>query len=107
MADKIFPKGIIAFAPNSNAPDWVLGDVVINLDEFAQWVKDNPDLLTNYKNQRQLKLSLTKGKENRPSLSVNTYKPVNKVEAVHAEAKKEYKQTKLQAPPSTTDGLPF
>lgn len=75
---KIFPKGIIAFAPTPTAPDWVLGEVIINLVEFNEWIKEHPQLITAYKNQLQLRLSLTRGKENRPSFHVNTFKPKEK-----------------------------
>jgi hypothetical protein len=55
----------------------VIGEVYIFLNEFFQWAKDNPQHATDYKGVKQLRLQLTRGKDGRPSLSVNTWKPKN------------------------------
>lgn len=75
MADKIFPKGIRTFAPRQGAPDFVLGDIVVSIDELTQFVKDNPQYLSEYKGQKQLKLQLTRTQGGVLMLSVNTYNP--------------------------------
>lgn len=77
MADKIYPKGLIGFAPHANAPDWALGDLTISLPDFWEWVKYNPEMITEYKGKKQLKLQITKSKDGRLSASVNTWKPNN------------------------------
>ena len=71
---KIYPKGIVSFAKNEKAPDFVLGKVIINIVEFFNWVKDNKELLTKYEGEDQLKLDLTTSKDGRPSFAVDTWK---------------------------------
>ena len=73
MADKIFPKGIRSFAKHEKAPDFVLGAVIINPNELFSWLKENPEYLTEYKGQKQIRFQLTLTKDGRPSLSVDTY----------------------------------
>ncbi len=74
MADKIFPKGIVSFAKHANAPDFVLGTVVINPNELIGWLKENANLMTDYKGEKQIRFQLTMSKDGRPSFAVDTYK---------------------------------
>ena len=73
MAEKIYPKGIRVFNKRDNAPSFVLGTVVISMNELIQFAKDNPQYLTEYKEQKQLKLQLLTGDKG-PYLVVDTYK---------------------------------
>lgn len=68
---KIYPKGISYFAPRQGAPDFVKGDIILNMDELISWMKSNEQLSTTHeKYGKQFKLQVTdKG------LSVNTWKP--------------------------------
>lgn len=70
---KIYPKGISYFAPRQGAPEFVKGDIILNMDELIAWMKDNEQLTTTHdKYGKQFKLKVTdKG------LSVNTWKPTN------------------------------
>ena len=77
MADKIFPKGIRVFQARQGAPEFVKGSVVINPNELFAWLKENPSLLSEYKDQKQLKLDLLSGKDGL-YLQVNTYKKEEK-----------------------------
>lgn len=43
-----FPKGVRVFAPRENAPSFVKGQLIIQPNELFQWLKENPDLLTDY-----------------------------------------------------------
>ena len=74
MADKTFPKGIRIFAPRDGAPDFVMGGMVITLNELVQFCKDNPNLLTEYKGEKQLKCQLLESKEGKPYAVVDEYK---------------------------------
>lgn len=73
MADKVFPKGVMAFAPHGSAPDFVKGAIVISLNELVKFCKENQHLLTDYKGEKQLKLQLLDGKKGL-YLQVDTYK---------------------------------
>jgi len=71
--EKIYPKGIIAFSKNEKQPDFVKGSVIINPRELVDWIKENPQLLTEYKDQKQLKLQLLEGQKGL-YFTVDTYK---------------------------------
>jgi len=71
-----FPKGIIAFSPSDKAPSFVKAEIVMNVDEFSKWIKDNPDLIkTHAKYGRQLKFTLKESKDGKPYLEINNYVP--------------------------------
>jgi hypothetical protein len=61
MSNTIYPKGLRVFSPNENAPDFVKGNVIITPRELTDWIKENANLLTDYKGQKQLKLQLLQG----------------------------------------------
>ena len=71
--EKIYPKGIIAFKPNQNAPTFVKASVVISPNQLMDWLKENESLLTEYKGEPQIRLQLL---ENDKGLyfTVDTYK---------------------------------
>lgn len=75
MTEKVYPNGISCFAPRSGAPDFVLGSVIITIDDFKEWINANQSLLTEYNGKKQIRLQLTKSRDGRPSLSVDTWKP--------------------------------
>ena len=76
MAENIYPKGIRTFKKHENAPDFVLGTVVITLKELRDWALDEgSQYLTDYKGEKQLRLSATKAKDGSISLKVDTWKP--------------------------------
>ena len=71
-----FPKGIRAFKPRENAPDFVVTELVINLKELGIFWRENDDLLTDYKGEDQLKLTVLKSKDGtKHNIQVNTFKP--------------------------------
>ena len=76
--EKVFPKGIMVFKKNDNAPDFVIASVVVNPNELVAWLKENKSLMTDYKGSPQLKLQLLNGKENKPYFQVDTYKAAPK-----------------------------
>ena len=72
---KIYPKGIMAFPPHEKAPSFVKGSIVITPRQLVDWIKENPALLMQYKEEKQLRLQLTQGQDGKLSLSVDTWKP--------------------------------
>lgn len=78
MAEKekrVYPQGIMTFAKNENAPDFVVGDMVLNIQEFTDWLNgEGSQYITEYKGKEQIRFSITTY-NGRPSLSVNTFKP--------------------------------
>ena len=74
--DKKFPQGIRVFAPRENAPSFVKGQIIITPNDLFQWLKDNPDLLTDYQGNKQLKISILERKHGGGwNTVVDTYKP--------------------------------
>jgi len=77
----IYAKGLRGFNKHEKSPDFVIGTVVVNIDEFVQFVKDNEQYQTEYNGQKQLKLQITKSKKDgSPSFNIDTFKPTPKVE---------------------------
>jgi hypothetical protein len=71
-----FPKGIRAFKPRETAPDFVVTELVVNLKELGIFWRENDDLLTDYKGEDQLKLTVLKSKDGtKHNIQVNTFKP--------------------------------
>ena len=71
-----FPKGIRAFKPRETAPDFVVTELVVNLKELSIFWHENDDLLTDYKGEDQLKLTVLKSKDGtKHNVQVNTFKP--------------------------------
>lgn len=74
MAEQIFPKGVRVFDPHAKAPGFVKGSIVITLNELVQFCKDNPDYLSEYNGQKQLRLQITEKKQGGLMITVDTYK---------------------------------
>ena len=72
--DKVYPEGIMCFAPHEKAPDFVKGTIVITPNKLFAWLKDNPDLLKDYKGDKQIRISLKSGKKGL-YCEVDTYDP--------------------------------
>lgn len=64
---------IRAFNPRQGAPTFVKGTMVITLEELQNWASQNPDYLSDYKGQAQLKLNILEG-DNGLYLTVDNYK---------------------------------
>lgn len=74
MADTIFPKGVRVFEPHPKAPSFIKGSIVITVNEFVTFCKENQELLSEYKGQKQIKLQLQERKGGGLSITVDTYK---------------------------------
>lgn len=59
--EKIYPKGLRTFAPHEKAPAFVLGTLIITPNELFAWLKENPQLLKEYKDEKQLRLNILNG----------------------------------------------
>lgn len=79
MNDKIYPQGIRTFDPQETAPEFIVGTLIIEPKTLMDWLKENPNLLTEYKGKKQLKLTILKAREGRGVYTkVDTYKPEKK-----------------------------
>ena len=75
--ETIYPKGLRTFKPHEKSPDFVKGTLIITLNELVKFCKENPELLTEYKEQKQLKCQILDGKDGL-YLVVDTWKPEKK-----------------------------
>jgi hypothetical protein len=73
--EKVLPEGIRFFDPNANAPEFVLGTVVISLNEFFNFCKTHKELTTLYKDQAQIKLQILRSQAGKMYSVVDTFKP--------------------------------
>lgn len=78
--ETIYPEGVRAFSPKQGAPDFVVGDLVIEPRTLTDWIKNNAELLTDYKGVKQLRLQILNGNKGL-YLKVNDYKPGEKKES--------------------------
>ena len=71
-----FPKGIRIFSPKPTAPPFIKGQIIITPKELFEWLKAEPDVLTDYKDTKQLKLTIMEKKDGTGlNVVVDTYKP--------------------------------
>lgn len=78
MAEQIFPEGMRLYAPHKNAPEFIKGQVVINVMELHEWLK------ANWNEKREVRLDLKEGKSGALYLSLNTWKKEGRAENVDA-----------------------
>lgn len=102
MADQILPKGIRLFNKKDSQPDFVIGAAVITIDDLVAFTIDNPQLLSEYNGQKQLRLQILKSKEGNLYASVDTWKPTGNTQLA---ANSAMNQPAPELP--DLDGLPF
>lgn len=83
MADQILPKGVRLFNKHQNAPDFVIGSLIIVPNELVAWLKDQPELMTDYNGTKQVKLQILR------SAAGNLYAAVDQFKATGSQAKAE------------------
>lgn len=86
MEKKEYPKGIWWNPKRDNSPDFVLGSISISKESFSEWLKGKDADEKGY-----IKLDVLNGKEGKPYVAVNNFKP-NKQE---------------ELPTVETDNIPF
>ena len=75
-----YPKGIIIFEPNENAPDFVKGSVVITPNDLIEYLKTIEEHATKYKGKTQFRFDLLEGNKGL-YLKHDTFKPKKDEEA--------------------------
>lgn len=73
--EKIFPGGVKFFEPHQNAPDFVLCEIVISIDQLAEWIEANRQSVVHESEKYgdQLKLTVKRSKGGAIYPEVNTY----------------------------------
>ena len=71
----MFVKGFRTFAPRAGAPDFVLGQLVVTLDDFKEFVNGEArEYISDYNGKKQLRIDILEKKEGGINFTVNTYK---------------------------------
>jgi len=97
MADEILPEGLRFFNKKDNQPDFVIGALVITMNDLFAFCKAHPELITEYQDKKQLKLQVLKSSKGNLYAKVDTWKP--------AEQASQVKQPEVVLPDNS--GLPF
>ena len=72
--EKIYPNGLVIFAPREGAPDFVKGTMIITPKIFLEWAKTMTEHLQEWENNKQLRFDLLNGNKGLYAV-LNTYKP--------------------------------
>ncbi len=103
MADQILPKGIRFFNKKDSQPDFVIGAAVITIDDLVAFTINNPQLLSEYNGQKQLRIQILKSKEGNLYASVDTWKPTGNTQPAANLHNDNFSNTA----PDAVDDLPF
>jgi hypothetical protein len=102
MADQKLLEGIRLFRKKDNQPDFVLSTGVITMNALFAFCKANPDLLSEYNGEKQIRIQVLKSKDGNPYVAVDTWKPEAKVpDAVQTPS------TYVEPTQKELDDLPF
>lgn len=100
MADQVLLKGIRLFKKKDSQPDFVLASGAITMNELFTFAKENPNLVTEYNGQKQIKIQILRSKEGNPYIAVDTWQPTQVPEPSTS-------LTSGQEAPELEPGLPF
>lgn len=75
MADELLPEGLRFFNKKDTQPDFVVGALVVTMNDLFNFCKQNPDLITDYKGQKQLRLQILRSSKGNLYAKVDTWKP--------------------------------
>lgn len=79
MAEKVYTKGIFFNRKHPKQPDFVLGSLSIIKDSFAEWLATQEADARGY-----VRLQILNGREDKPYLCVDTFKPTEKPQEAKA-----------------------
>ena len=82
MSDVIYPEGVRTFKKHEKAPEFVLGTVIITPNELVKWLKENPQYLTDYKGEKQIKLQCLKKRDGGITFQVDNYRAADPVQKI-------------------------
>jgi len=75
MADQVLLAGIRLFEKKATQPDFVLATGVITPNELVTFLKEHPELLTEYNGNKQVRIQILTSKQGKPYIAVDTWKP--------------------------------
>ncbi len=75
MADEVLPEGLRFFNKKDSQPDFVIGSLVVTMNDLFSFCKEHPELITEYQGKKQLKLQVLKSKNGNLYAKVDSWKP--------------------------------
>lgn len=73
--EKVYPKGIRTFKAGDKAPSFILGTIVIDVDEFQDWLRTTGrEYVTQYQDKDQIKLTVLQSDKTGINIQVDTYR---------------------------------
>ena len=75
MAEEVLPEGLRFFNKKDNQPDFVIGALVVTMNDLYEFCKAHPELVTEYNGKKQLKLQVLKSSKGNLYAKVDTWKP--------------------------------
>lgn len=100
----IFVDGLNVYTPNTNAPDWVKADMVINPTKLVKWLEQNDQYLKEGKHGLEIRLQIKKSAQGKLYAAVDTYQPKPKTEVtLNGDMANQFNESQSV----TEDDLPF
>ena len=106
MADNKLLEGVRLFRKKDSQPDFVLASGVITPNALVAFLKANPDLLTEYNGEKQVRIQVLKSKDGNPYVAVDTWKPAEGLAAAPGNVGSGYQPNALPSK-EELDELPF
>lgn len=75
MAEKVFADGIYFYKKRESAPDFVIGTISFHPERFVEWIGRQEKDERGY-----IRLSVLDGKDGKPYIQLDTWKPSIKLE---------------------------
>ncbi len=79
MADQKLLDGVRLFRKKDTAPDFVLASGVITPNKLYEFCKANPELMSEYNGEKQIRIQVLKSKDGNPYIAVDSWKPESKL----------------------------
>ncbi len=98
--EQVLAKGLRFFNKHEKAPDFVIGTLIVTLDEVKKMFDENREHLSEYNGSDQLKLQILKSKKGELYAAVDTYKPTG-------QTKQPVKSNSFITDIDPDDSLPF
>jgi hypothetical protein len=102
-----FAVGCDFFEPNPNAPDFVVGDIRLTLEDVAKLFAENSAHVKEYNGKKQLRIRVLRSKQGKVYTSVNTYNGQANSTAAAPPAGVSTQQRASTAATEPVDDLPF
>lgn len=111
----IYVNSIRCFKKHDNAPNFVLGEMVINVEEFIAYLQgEGKQYFKDYKGTPQLRLQVLQSDKSGINLRVDNYQsqgsqsaPTGKIKEGNPTALGKNEKTTQQAPDNSEQPLPF